>query len=54
MRMLEAHEIEDVTGGFRLITSAGVLMAWAWSQRGELLVIVEAARAQNDRLNAQH
>jgi len=54
MRTLEAHEIESVSGGVRFIPAGALLVAWLFENRGELLVILEAARAENARLNAEH
>ncbi|MBD9370064.1 hypothetical protein [Xanthomonas sp. XNM01] len=54
MRNLDMVEIEEVSGGFRVVGGLAALAAWAFEKREALYEIGQAAVAKHEALNAEH
>lgn len=54
MRSLDIREIEEVSGGFRVIGGLAALGAWAFANREALYEIGKGAAAKHEALNAEH
>lgn len=54
MREISLQEIEEVAGGFRVVTVVGGLAYFAWNNRADLKAIKDAAVERMQARDAEH